>query len=440
MSEKPINVYNMGEEGVNVDVDDVHLRDGELRTAQNMQIDPAGGIGGVRRRDGMATFSSGISGSLTGMIGLPLPDRSQLTRRFYAAMDQDDAGRWRTSTNGTTWSDTGANGMEIPRRLESSSDWAGLAAGSLTLILGASPFVQLNNKLYYAGSDYTQGTTLPTIHVWDGTTDYQISEIPISPSNPTDIPEVVTAMAVYNENNIIVASWDGGAFSRIFLMDTTTGAMSQLAPETVITTIPFCFTVYQGAIYMGLINGSGGSTSTIRYTRPGDATWTTDFTTTSATGYVVALQVFKGKLYAGLAADSLSNALIKQRDSEGTWTTVRTSASTDPINFYGPFILTSDGGTMLVFEGTVSGPGATPVSSILSTTDGSAYSTDYDIEANISNGHASAGCPIRDTNGDIYWVVRSTGVGDRILKRTAAGSWSSVDTDDLSGPINFISF
>lgn len=434
---KPVNVYNMGEEGVNVDVDEVHLRDGELRSAQNWQIDPAGGIGGVRRRDGMAAFSSGLSGSLKGMIGLPLPDRSQLTRRFYAAMDDDDAGRWRTSTDGTTWSDTGANGMEQPRRL---SDWAGVSGGSLELILHSSPYVTLNNKLYYAGSDYTQGTTVPTIHVWDGTTDYQISEIPINPSIPGDIPECVAAMYPYNESSIIVSSWDATG-GRVFLMDVTTGAMTQLGAETVLGSIPFSFAVYQGAIYMGLVNGSGGSTSTIRYCRPGDATWTTDFTTTSATGYVVGLCVFKGKLYAGLAADSLSSSLIKQRDSEGTWTTVRTNASTDPINYYGPFILSSDGATMFVVEGTVSGPGATPVTSLLKTTDGSAYTTDLDVEAHLSSAaYAASGCLVRDTNGDIYWVMHTAGAADKILKRTAAGTWSTVDTDLLAGQINYISF
>lgn len=434
---KPINVYNLGEEGVNVDVDEVHLRDGELRAAQNFQIDPAGGIGGIRRRDGLAVFSSGISGSLSGLIGLPLPDRSQLTRRFYAPMDNDDAGRWRTSTDGTTWADTGANGLEIPRRTD---DWAGVSAGSLDLILGGSRgVVALNNKMYYFGSDYTQGTGLPTIHVWDGTTDYQISEIPINPSVPGDIPESGASMCPYDDQQLIISCWDATG-GRVFLMDTTTGAMTQLGPETVLPTIPFSICVYQGSIFIGLVNGSGASTSTIRYCRPGDATWTTDFTTTSATGYVIGLAVFKGKLYAGLAADSLSNALLKQRDSEGTWTTVDTSASTDPINFYGPFIVSQDGATIYGFYGTVSGPGAVPTASIIKSTDGATWSSEYDIEANVSNAHTKCGFPWLDTNGDIYWPVRSTGAGDKILKRTSAGVWSVVDTDDLCGQIVAIKF
>ncbi len=440
MAEKPLNVYNMGVEGVNVDVDDDHLQDGELRAAQNLQIDPAGGLGGIRRRDGMTSFST-LSGALTGMIGLPLPDRSQLTRRFYAAMDDDDAGRWRVSSDGTTWADHGSGGMEHPRQ---TTDWAGLGAGSLDIILGAARYVALNNKIYYAGGDYTQGTTLPTIHVWDGTSDYQISEIPINPEDPTNIPETVTSMAVYDDQFIIVGCWDGGtAGGRAFLMDTTTGAMTKLGPETELGTtpggFPMCFAVYQGEIYCGIVNGSGASVTQILRCRPSDATWTTDYTTSSATGYVAGLQVFLGKLYAGLIADVGSAGLIVERDSLGTWTTVETSGSTDPANGYGSFGLSSDKLTMFVYYATISGPGAVPILSILSTTDGATYATAYDAEAILGVGYSRMGNQILDSNGDIYFVFPNDATS-KIVKRTAAGVFSVVDTDLLTGQIVSIKF
>ncbi len=439
---KPINVYNLGEEGVNVDVDEVHLRDGELRSAQNFQIDPAGGIGGIRRRDGIAAFSSGISGSLTGMIGLPLPDRSQLTTRFYSPLDDDDAGRWRTSTDGITWSDTGANGLEYARM---TSDFAALGAGTLDLFLAAANGVLAhNNKMYYFGSDYTQGTTLPTIHVWDGTNDYQISEIPINPAIPGDIPETGGFIYPYDDSTLIVSSWDGTTQARVFTMDVTTGAMTQLGPETAIASTPGGFpmsvAVYQGSIYIGICNTSGASATQILRTRPGDATWETDFTTPTTNGYVVGLQVFKGKLYAGLAADVLSAALLKERTSDGTWSTVQTSVGTDPGTNYGPFILSADGGTIYAFFGTVSGPGAELAASIIKSTDGSSWSLEYDIETNHTSAYASTGFPYRDASGNIYWPIKTAGAA-KILKRAASnGAWSTVDTDNHFGNLTSIKF
>ena len=179
-----LNIYSLGEKGVNTSKSPVHLEDGELTTAQNWHPDPEGAI---RSRDGLTKLnSSALAGTVTGMIGVPLPDRTALTSRLYVPIDNDvggthDLDAFRTSTDGTSWSTVATSVIPKPQEGERLGTFnnAGVFSAALR-------WASLNNKMYYAGNDYVAtsdgGTfTPPTIHVWDGTTDYILCEIPDSP-------------------------------------------------------------------------------------------------------------------------------------------------------------------------------------------------------------------------------------------------------------------
>jgi hypothetical protein len=435
---KPINVYNLGEEGVNVDVGDVHLRDGELRSAQNVQIDPAGGLGGVRRRDGMDPLNgTPLAGSVTGVIALPLPDRSQLTRYFYAPIDGSSSNHFRKSSDGTTWANSTEG--EVPAER---ADFGSFGTGAQELYSGALRWQGFKNKLWYPGSDYTNNSTKPTIHVWDGAADYKFADIPNNP-NANAVAQGVMSFVPWSENFLLVSTYDATASTgrgRIMLMDIRTGAFSALGPETDLPGLPMNMVVWQGRVWTGLVNLAGGSASTVRWARPEDATWTTDLTLPTTLGYVIDLAVFQGNLYISTAADVGDSAEIRKRTSDGAWSIQYTSDGTGANNFLGPFIVNEDDTEIFAMQSTVSGGAKS--ATIISSTDGTTWAEEFDIDAEVSSSHAKAGMPILDPDtGDIYWPIKSTGAGDVILKRTAAGVWSSVDSSvDLRGPLGVIRF
>jgi len=252
----------------------------------------------------------------------------------------------------------------------------------------------------------------------------------------------VLSMIPYSDTQLLVSTYDdttGNGRGRVLLVDVTTGAFATLGPETDLPGLPLNMVVWQGKIWTGLVNTGGGSATTVRWTRPTDAAWTTDLTTAVSTGYCIDLAIFQGNLYAGFASDVGGGGIIKKRTSDGAWSTVKTSDGTGANNFLGPFVVNADDTKIFAFWSSVSG-GASPVTAIYSSTDGTTWAVDYNIESNLGAAWAKTGMPIRDSAGIIYWPVKSTGASDKILKRTAAGVWSIVDTADLRGPIGIIKF
>lgn len=87
-----LNVYNLGEKGVNVTVSPIHLEDGELTSGQNAVYDPKGEEGGLRQRDGMTKLNStAAAGAIKGFISLPLPDPNNLTKTLWLGMGTYEA-------------------------------------------------------------------------------------------------------------------------------------------------------------------------------------------------------------------------------------------------------------------------------------------------------------------------------------------------------------
>lgn len=55
------NVYNLGEEGIDIVESPVHVADGVVLSAQNAQLAPSELEGSIRKRDGMAKFNSSVA-------------------------------------------------------------------------------------------------------------------------------------------------------------------------------------------------------------------------------------------------------------------------------------------------------------------------------------------------------------------------------------------
>lgn len=79
-----LTLFDFGQLGVNVDKDDLHLDNAELREAQNIIQDPLGGGGGLKNRPGLVKFNaSAAAGAVLGGTGVPLLDLKNGTHYFF---------------------------------------------------------------------------------------------------------------------------------------------------------------------------------------------------------------------------------------------------------------------------------------------------------------------------------------------------------------------
>lgn len=79
-----LSIYNLGQNGVNVDKSSLHLDPSELRKAQNIIPDPLGVDGGLKNRPGLEHFNANAAaGSILGGIGVPLLNLTTGSHYFY---------------------------------------------------------------------------------------------------------------------------------------------------------------------------------------------------------------------------------------------------------------------------------------------------------------------------------------------------------------------
>ena len=381
-----------------------------------------------------ALNSSALAGDVTGVIALPLTNQAALTRKFFTPFNDNHAtaNTWRTSTDGTTWT-TVTTGQK-PGQDE---DWG---ATGTTLPVHGVKWATLQNKIYFPGHAYKDvAGTNPTVNVFDGTTSAILCSIPPNPNTPTTTPIAIFSIVPYSSTQLLVSTYDsttGNGRSRVMLLDIQTGSLTQLGAETDITSMIVQPFVIGGRVWIGTHNNGGAAASTVRWTRPGDPTWVTDHTTAAGLGYCTGMTSFLGNIYAAWGADVSTSAVIKQRTSDGVWSTVHTSDGTGAGNYCGPLITSKDGLTVYAYRWSVSG-GVAPIGRILKSTNGTTWTQDYD--AGGTSGESQSGQPILDPDdsGLIWWVLTDvTGTGTGSLLRNNAGTYTNVDeTTTQRGPI-----
>lgn len=451
-----LNVYNIGQSGINVDSDPVHLEPGECTKLQNMILDPVGVLGGIRKRDGLTKVnSSAMAGAVKGFIGLPLPDLTKRIRTFYAALENTSVQPgWRTSTDGTTWTNNSSVTMYWQAGKDSTQETGVMGPAHTAKKAQGHQFLDGIVRVIFPGDDYTPGpsasNTQPTVHVWDGTNDYIVANIPDNP-NSADNTGVrdLCSLIPYDPTHILLCTHDdssGTHRGRVLLVDITSGATTQIGPNTDLNTgHPHAICIFRNQIWIGGFNGTGGSTTTVRHARTTETTWVTDFTTGALNGYTTDIIPFKGNLSAAFACDAGGVGKIYQRTTaDGVWTNVDNTDGTNGGAYEGPFIISKDGNTIFAFWN--SSNGTAPITRIRKSTDGVTWSDEVDLtQASLLNStsQASSGYPFRDSNGDIYWpVTMGSYSSSKMLKRTNAGTWSVVDTlasqPVLRGPLGIL--
>lgn len=431
-----LNLFRLGQGGVNLVKDPLHLSDDEVTQAQNAEIQSdvnTGGEGGLTKRAGLAVLnSSALAGSILGMWGLPI--LTTYTRTLYAARGSATANTFATTTNGTTFALT-----STPLAGTLQTQWSDENAAR-----DAHRFATFKNLILYPGNNYTKGTDNPEIDVYDGTTGQIVSRINIGPSGNGGPAYSITDMLVANGKVYIGVHDPGGTgvniAGRVLVYDPVTGKIQQvmnaMGPGTGEVTggAPSALAYYQGQLYVGL-NGStttDGIGKVVRGYPDIGTTWTTDVSNLS--GHIASIFPFKGDLYVGTMSSVSSVAKVYKRTSTtAAYTTVYSSSFAGENSFMGNLITYVDE----LYATEYSGGGDTDavIIHIKKSTDGASWTTDRDVDATDSG--VAGNIPTNSLlfGSDLFISFRATTATgtNGFIDRKSAGTWSKVDTANYNG-------
>ena len=199
-------------------------------------------------------------------------------------------------------------------------------------MLGGSPAASCttNNRLIYPGSDYTVGTTYPSIRIFDGSFDHELCRLP--PTTTNTVPKALMTMLAAN-GTIYVTTLDSGTSSadwagRVMQLDIDSGTLVPVGDAPFTTgQLPYALAWHAGRLWCGTNKGDG-TAGKVYFFRPGiDAAWTLDHTlSTDSVGGVDSMLSFGGKLYVGSDNAAASFAKILVRDTAGAYTTSDTGS------------------------------------------------------------------------------------------------------------------
>lgn len=431
-----INVYNLGEQGVNVVKSPIHLTDGELRSAQNAIWDPSEAEGGIRKRGGMPRFSgSAMAGAVRGIVNVPLAAPGDITRTFYLALGTFDSDTWATSANGTTWAEgaTPARSQSLVQTSDAAVQYQNQRMATI------------NRRIYYPGNDYVQypaaNHTAPSVRVFDGTNDYELFRIPYNPaSGSTTNTKLITDFVVH-DGRLYMAVYDPGGSApdhrgRVFEFDPDTGTITQVgnafgggAGENT-GGMPFCLASHNGYLWAGTYGISGLAVGKIYSIRPGvDSTWALKVTTATGAGYIMSMVSFRGELYFGTQGDAGSAALLRKLSNTGALSTIDTGSATDAGNYYAGLIVFEDN----LYVSYVNLAPAMGKTTHIRKYDGTSVTTDRDVDATDA-GARDMGQPFVYGSA-LYFPFLGTAAAnnDGFLLRKTSGTWSNVLTANIRG-------
>lgn len=427
--------YDFGGGGIQLVKNPLHLADNEATQLQNAELvlnETTGGAGALSKRGGLAVLnSSAMSGSVTGI--LPLTLLTSYTRTLYIAKGTEDSTTFVTTTDGTTLT----NSTTSPRLCDFDKYTDENNARN------ARRMISFRNFIVYAGNNYTQDTDNPEITVFDGTTGTLVARIPVGPSSNGNPPFVITDMITANGLIYFAVHDPGGSGAnlcgRVMSLDLETGVIKQIATafgggtNEMSGGAPSCLVFYQSQLWVGL-NGSAttdGIGKIVRCYPSIDTSWTADVS--NLVSHVSSLCAFSGDLYAGTQSSISTGAKIYKRTaSTGAWAAVATSGGgAGGSGHYASIYEHSSALYAVEFHTT------TPIVHIVTSADGTTWTTSRDVDANDSGTAALFPGSMLTLGSDLLVVFRSTDINDNdgFLMRLRSGTWSKLATDNYAGPL-----
>lgn len=432
--------YKFGSKGVNIVKNPLQLADDESTQLQNAELVPdqeTGGEGSLNKRGGLLALNGDVlAGSVLGMISLPL--QTTFVRTLYAFANGEDAGGYTayTSTDGVTWVGT----TEPTLHMQRPNAWNATSAKKSDERVAA-----VRSLLLYPGDGFTRGTSFPPLVFFDGTNTGEILRMPLSASSESTAPGSITDLLVANGRLYIAVqeptAGDDGA-GAVYEMNLDTGLMRQIANafgngtgETA-NGAPSCLAWYQGRLWVGIAYDTTDETGggLVSCYPDIDTSWTVEDAIME--GLPTSLAVFKGDLYIGCRTRANvageGSAIHKRTASSGAYSKVFDGAEAGSPNITSLYVFND---TLFAVYHVLT---ATDILHVLSSTDGSSWSADFDGDAVFGDAKNFAGNMI-EFNDKLYMVFKSTAWDDTdgfIYERTAAGVWTArLSNKGLTGPI-----
>lgn len=291
-----LNVYNLGQQGINRVRSPVHKRDGELLSAQNAIINPIGGLYGLAKRPGVDRLTgTSAGGAILAITNIPfvdpLPPAPPETRALY--VHRTDAGALSAlsaSEDGSIWQDaTLSPGGTLAENVGKIADQ----------VAGALGFVTNLKTRYWDGVadvdilDNASANRLVVAHAtyiyfsWDQPADRDIYYW--TAASPGDYPyldwpgwdepsRLVSALNFLNDD-VFVGSYDTFAEAGDGQIHRWDGAAWTLEASWPIAggsrSAPYLFAEHAGALYavVGTDDGTGSSADDAVWIRSGAGTW-----------------------------------------------------------------------------------------------------------------------------------------------------------------------
>jgi hypothetical protein len=241
--------------------------------------------------------------------------------------------------------------------------------------------VAVTNRLIYAGGDYTVGTDLPPIRVWNGTSDYQLAVVPRDGSG--NIPKCVVSI-VNGDGKVYLATWDTGTTSsniagRVLRLDPNSGQLTNVGNVNTLTGyLPWALKFHNGELWVGAHRSNTSAGRIYRIKPEEQTTWTLDRDlTTDSVGACTLIDSYKGKMYFGSSAASGTFAKWGSRDTTGTYALLYTGTGGTAQDYNG-FYASCVFGDNIYFS--YWNPDTTEIS-LIKKYDGSSVTTAKDVAA-----------------------------------------------------------
>ena len=430
--------YNVGGGGVNLVKDPLQLADSELSQAQNAEWIPdstKGGEGALSKRGGLAVLTSGLAGTLLGIIGLPL--NTTYTRTLYFGLGAKDTDTWLTTTDGTTFTTVTA-----PRI---AAKWYQKFQSALT---GQSSLNFCNRRAVsfktlgmYGGDNFTIDSTNPVVEMWNGTDNVELFRIPIGPESDGTNPIAITDMLQAN-NKVYLAIAErasGGSFhgGRILSYDPITGQVKQVANAIGLGSgevsggNPTCLAWYQGQLWVGQHATNSGAADVgkvIRCYPDIDTAWTVDVS--NLDGKPNSLCVFKGNLYTATSTSDGTGTITKRAASSATWSNVDTFSQANYTH------LIEYNSTLFACRYV---DDATDKLDIMASTDGSTWASSRDVYTNDSSSSLRHCLGAIVFNGLLFYGFQTSASDDLgtsgFIMKYNGSAWTKISTDgNMNGP------
>lgn len=206
------------------------------------------------------------------------------------------------------------------------TDFANGSAGTMGGFPGSAAIWE--NRLIYAPGGYVVGTDFPTLRIFDGTFDREITTLPKTSGGV--IPKAVLSILVA-DGTIYVSTFDSGTNSsnyagRVFQLDIETGDLT--AVGAAFSGLPYALAFHNGRLWCGTNKKDPTVSGSVYFFRPLiDTAWTADHALSSdGQGGVCSLLSYKGLLYVGCSAASGSAAKVLVRGVDNAYTTSDTGS------------------------------------------------------------------------------------------------------------------